>query len=83
MNETVRLRRAIRILEQFSNELGQYCAGLRLAQHHLPIASSPDECDGHQLLDLLLAGLNELHGCLEEELSLFPLPTTIGKKEER
>lgn len=83
MNETVQLRRAIRVLEQATGELAQYCAGLRLAQHHLPTASAPSECDGHLLLELLLTGLNDLYCCLEEELSLFPLPATIGKKEER
>lgn len=82
MNETVRLRRAIKTLEQFSAELGLYCAGLRLAQRHLPTASRPEERDGCQLLELLLLGLNDLHSSLQEELSIFSWPLQT-KKEER
>ena len=71
MDEKAKYELTLRFLEQFSADLGQYCAGLRLAQAHLPAATDQEERDGRELLDLLLTGLNDLHGSLEEELSLL------------
>lgn len=71
MDEKAKYELALRFLEQFSTDLGQYCAGLRLAQAHLPAATDREERDGRKLLDLMLTGLDGLHGSLEEELSIL------------
>lgn len=71
MDEKAKYELVLHFLEQFSVDLGQHCAGLRLVQSHLPAAADQGERDGRELLELLLTGLDDLYGHLQEELSIL------------